>query len=215
MYIRIKTPKKHYPIFQNDIPLPFSHEEDRLQPILTIKKIMPNFNRNQRTKSEHGRKKFGNRDGGRPAMHRATCAECGESCSVPFKPAGDRPVYCSNCFRNSEEPSSKRSDRDFARPGMHQATCDECGQRCEVPFRPTGEKPVYCSQCFKKGSHNNNSNRNTDQWKEQFEIMNTKLDKLLKLFTPTVPEPKKPEEIKEKKTAKPKKSTKKTSKKQK
>jgi CxxC-x17-CxxC domain-containing protein len=32
-------------------------------------------------------------------MFPATCAECGKSTEVPFQPSGDRPVYCSDCFR--------------------------------------------------------------------------------------------------------------------
>ncbi len=27
-----------------------------------------------------------------------TCAECGQETTVPFKPSGDRPVYCRECF---------------------------------------------------------------------------------------------------------------------
>ena len=30
----------------------------------------------------------------------ATCANCGNPCKVPFEPHNDRPVYCSECFRN-------------------------------------------------------------------------------------------------------------------
>lgn len=26
------------------------------------------------------------------------CAECGQAAQVPFKPRGDRPIYCSSCF---------------------------------------------------------------------------------------------------------------------
>ena len=37
--------------------------------------------------------------GGRPReMHKTTCAECQKECEVPFKPSGDRPVYCKECF---------------------------------------------------------------------------------------------------------------------
>lgn len=28
----------------------------------------------------------------------AICAECGKEAQLPFKPRGDRPVYCSDCF---------------------------------------------------------------------------------------------------------------------
>ena len=31
-------------------------------------------------------------------MHEAVCADCGGVARVPFKPTGDKPVYCSNCF---------------------------------------------------------------------------------------------------------------------
>jgi len=31
-------------------------------------------------------------------MHRATCADCQKECELPFKPTGDRPVYCKECF---------------------------------------------------------------------------------------------------------------------
>ncbi|MDR3565963.1 MAG: zinc-ribbon domain containing protein [Negativicutes bacterium] len=34
-------------------------------------------------------------------MHPATCAECGKETQVPFRPSGDRPVYCSDCFSRS------------------------------------------------------------------------------------------------------------------
>ena len=32
-------------------------------------------------------------------MFEAVCSECGNTCKVPFEPRGDRPVYCSDCFR--------------------------------------------------------------------------------------------------------------------
>ena len=31
-------------------------------------------------------------------MHKTTCADCQKECEVPFKPSGDRPVYCKECF---------------------------------------------------------------------------------------------------------------------
>ncbi len=32
-------------------------------------------------------------------MHTAICAECGVETQVPFRPSGDRPVYCRDCFQ--------------------------------------------------------------------------------------------------------------------
>jgi CxxC-x17-CxxC domain-containing protein len=67
---------------------------------------------------------------------------------------------------------------------MYSAICTACGNKCEVPFRPTGGKPIYCNNCFRKGD--NTGVKNTEQFKEQFEILNAKLDNILKLLTPIV-----------------------------
>ena len=36
---------------------------------------------------------------GGPEVSTVTCAECGKPAEVPFKPKGDRPVYCNDCYR--------------------------------------------------------------------------------------------------------------------
>ncbi len=38
--------------------------------------------------------------GGERQMYPAVCAQCGKQTEVPFQPRGDRPVYCSDCFRS-------------------------------------------------------------------------------------------------------------------
>ena len=45
----------------------------------------------------------GDRFGGAREMHKAECSDYKQECEVPFKPSGDRPVYCKECF-------SKRKD---------------------------------------------------------------------------------------------------------
>jgi CxxC-x17-CxxC domain-containing protein len=47
--------------------------------------------------------------GGSREMHPATCAQCGKETQVPFKPSGDRPVYCSDCFKSRGGSSSSGS----------------------------------------------------------------------------------------------------------
>lgn len=37
--------------------------------------------------------------GGQRQMHDVTCADCGSETQVPFKPSGDRPVYCRDCYQ--------------------------------------------------------------------------------------------------------------------
>jgi len=40
-------------------------------------------------------------------MHSATCSSCGKACQVPFRPSGDKPVYCSDCFQGQRSSSSR------------------------------------------------------------------------------------------------------------
>jgi CxxC-x17-CxxC domain-containing protein len=42
-------------------------------------------------------------------MHPVTCAQCGKQTEVPFRPTGDRPVYCSDCFSKRPATSGRRS----------------------------------------------------------------------------------------------------------
>ncbi len=66
-----------------------------------------------------GGSRFGNRSGGsggsrfgssggrgfsdRPReMHKIKCSSCGKEAEVPFKPTGDRPVYCKDCFMKNK-----------------------------------------------------------------------------------------------------------------
>ncbi|MDO9534120.1 MAG: zinc-ribbon domain containing protein [Bacillota bacterium] len=34
-------------------------------------------------------------------MFKATCARCGKVAEVPFKPTGEKPVYCKDCYQPS------------------------------------------------------------------------------------------------------------------
>jgi CxxC-x17-CxxC domain-containing protein len=42
----------------------------------------------------------------RREMHPAVCAQCCKDTEVPFRPRGDRPVYCSDCFNQQRSGSS-------------------------------------------------------------------------------------------------------------
>jgi len=144
---------------------------------------MKNFHRDDRS---GGR---GDRDSRRPAtMFQATCADCGKKCEVPFRPTGDRPVYCSACFDKSgsssfSRPGNKRFDRpSFGDRPKFQAVCAKCGRKCEVPFRPTGDKPIYCNDCFDKGGAP--QIKHTGYSGDQLTSISAKLDKILALLSP-------------------------------
>ncbi|MCW4007486.1 MAG: hypothetical protein NWF09_02165 [Candidatus Bathyarchaeota archaeon] len=42
------------------------------------------------------------------ALFNAVCSVCGGSCAVPFKPAGDKPVYRASCWRKLARSRRKR-----------------------------------------------------------------------------------------------------------
>jgi CxxC-x17-CxxC domain-containing protein len=37
------------------------------------------------------------------SMFPVTCSACGKQTEVPFQPRGDRPVYCSDCYRKNRD----------------------------------------------------------------------------------------------------------------
>jgi CxxC-x17-CxxC domain-containing protein len=179
---------------------------------------MKTFKRGNKSNERGGGGGFGGRDSGKrgfggdrgSVMSKVICSDCKKECEVPFKPTGNRPVYCSDCFRNhdSDGGSARSGGNNFRKPSfggkrdssfmsrdkqMFNATCDKCARQCEVPFKPTGDKPVYCSDCFEKNGSaiNRNNDRSnekpTNQYKEQFDALNAKLDRIIKILIPMVP----------------------------
>jgi len=55
----------------------------------------------KKSDAEGSSRGFGDRE-----MQKAICAECKQECEVPFKPSGDRPGYCRDCY-------AKRRPRRF------------------------------------------------------------------------------------------------------
>jgi len=49
-------------------------------------------------------------------MHDAICDECGKNCQVPFRPTGDKPIYCSDCFEKKGGRGSGSRPRREDRP---------------------------------------------------------------------------------------------------
>jgi len=81
-----------------------------------------NMGYNNSDNRQSGRRNFGRRDFGSPGgarqMHKTVCSSCGRDCEVPFRPSGDKPVFCSNCFEKNREGSDTRrfEDRNFRKP---------------------------------------------------------------------------------------------------
>ena len=64
------------------------------------------FNQKKGEKIQMSDDKFGRE------MHKVNCSECGKETEVPFKPDGDRPVYCRECYQKHKKPSFNRGGRD-------------------------------------------------------------------------------------------------------
>jgi len=116
----------------------------------------------------------GGNGGGRDrevSMHKAVCDECHKSCEVPFRPSGDKPVYCSDCFSSKREGEDRAPRRDFG---------DRGPKRDFSRPAPSFAKPIV--------SNDDTSKKLTD--------ISTKLDRLIsaieKLAQPKVAEVAKP-----------------------
>ena len=128
----------------------------------------------------------GGRDRERPEMHKAVCSDCGNQCEVPFRPTGDKPVFCSDCFRKKDEGGSRNSGDRGGFGGGDRGGNRSFGERDSRPRFDS--KPSYQKEGGDKSSEN---------YKAQFEILNNKIDKILKILNPAFSEETKKEVVKE------------------
>ena len=54
----------------------------------------------------------GGRDDRPVQLFTATCAECGKSCEVPFRPNGEKPVFCRECFADKRGNQAEYGRRE-------------------------------------------------------------------------------------------------------
>ena len=143
---------------------------------------MNNFKSDNRSRDrrDSSRRNFGGRDSSRPLLYDAVCAECGKDCKVPFRPSGDRPIYCSECFekKGGRDSSRSRDRRDSSRRNFG------------------GRDSGRSSQSY-------TGDRSISQLTEKIGVLNTKLDKIISLLSSAV---EKKSELAEGKTKKKKKS---------
>ncbi|MCH9658369.1 hypothetical protein K0U27_06685 [archaeon] len=66
--------------------------------------------RNRNRENEPSRSFRNSGDDGRGESSTVTCSDCGTECQVPFVPRTNKPVYCSDCFRQNK-PQDSGSDR--------------------------------------------------------------------------------------------------------
>ncbi len=54
-------------------------------------------------------------------MYKAICADCNKECEVPFRPSGDRPVYCKGCFAARKNKAAGQAPAHIRPPEKPQA----------------------------------------------------------------------------------------------
>ena len=85
----------------NECEVPFEPRQDK--PVY-CNDCFPNH---KPARSDRGGGRFG-RDRPPREMHKTTCADCGNECEVPFKPNGEKPVYCNDCFADHKPARDDR-----------------------------------------------------------------------------------------------------------
>lgn len=110
---------------------------------------MNNFRDRNKFTDKRGASRGGsrNRDGDRPMMHNVVCDECGKNCKVPFKPSGDKPVYCNECFgkRNSGGKNQSRGRQNFSRRDYR----DDRARKPNVSFKQNDENILRLEKTLK------------------------------------------------------------------
>ncbi len=71
-----------------------------------------------------------------------TCADCGTQCQVPFVPRTDKPVYCSDCFRQNK-PQDSRDDRNSRSSYRRESSRDNSRSR-----KPKNDKFLRKQESF-------------------------------------------------------------------
>jgi CxxC-x17-CxxC domain-containing protein len=100
---------------------------------------------------------------------------------------GDRDSRGPRSFGNRD-----RSPRGFSDRQMFNAICSECGTNCQIPFEPRSGKPIFCSNCFaKKEDGQIPADKSYPAPRPSNSValaeINTKLDKLISLLSPSEP----------------------------
>ncbi len=105
-------------------------------------------------------------------FYKATCADCKKTCEVPFRPNGEKPVFCRDCFGSKKGADERGGERNvhpqFENRGMAHTWSDRSAAR-----------PTYASDAKPQVS---------DEMKRQFSDILYKIEKLTTLVEKLVHE---------------------------
>ena len=90
-------------------------------------------------------------DFGETTYTRVICAGCNKECEIPFRPSGDRPVYCKECFakRKKGNPFNANRDNSSGERGFPRERRPN-KRRAEKRQRPAKKKEPFFSRRKKR-----------------------------------------------------------------
>lgn len=106
---------------------------------------------------KYGNRSRGGRDGRRAELHDAVCDKCGNDCKVPFRPSGEKPIYCSDCFEG-------QGGRDRGRSGG-------------------GGRRSFGDRGSSRSSGGGASTQSIEKLTKSIEALNTKLGKIVEFIS--------------------------------
>jgi len=74
------------------------------------------------------------RFGGPREMHKIKCSACGKDAEVPFKPRGDSPVYCRECFMKKKGITPREEKKEEAEEVKEAEDVEEVEETEEEEF---------------------------------------------------------------------------------
>ena len=112
-------------------------------------------------------------------MHKATCSKCKSECSLPFRPNGTKPVFCSNCFER-EDKAPRFGDRaperrSFGDRGNDRGGSDYAPARSFAPAAAPASMPSNVA-----------TKESVEALKKQLDVIYSKLEYIVKLVSPVV-----------------------------
>ena len=111
----------------------------------------------------------GNRE---QTMHKATCSDCGNVAEVPFRPTGEKPVFCRDCFGGKKDNGR---DGSFGKRNFDDRFESQAPYPGKKSFKDTGDRPAraeYKAAAPAGGAFG-------EDVKKQLSEMNTKIDRLV------------------------------------
>lgn len=97
----------------------------------------------------------------------AICSKCKKNCKVPFRPTGDKPVYCRDCFSGQEQVPGRNSN------GKDRVVISERGFH----------KDARTGREYHPGHGNAQREDGIDALKRQIAALESKVNRILELMS--------------------------------